>query len=48
MLEVLSVKRRQEIFPYDEKKLLLLLLQRALNITIPTHTMVLLTKAIKN
>ena len=31
-----------------EKKLLLLFLQRALNITKPTNTLVLLIKAIKN
>ena len=43
---VLRVKRKQTFLCYRKK--LLLLFQSALNITIPTDTLVLLTKVIKN
>ena len=39
---------KQQTFLYYVKKLLLLFFQRALNITIPTNTLVLLIKTIKN
>ena len=49
MLGVLSVKRRQSTFLYYQRKVVTIPIpQRALNIIIPTNTLVLLIKAIKN
>ena len=43
-----GLRRDNKRSVFVEKKLLLLFLQRSLNITIPTNTPVLLIKAIKN
>ena len=47
VLKLLRFEKKQKVFRYY-KKLLLLFLQRALNITIPSNNLVPLIKTIKN
>ena len=47
VLKLLRCEKKQKVFRYY-KKLLLLFLQRALNIAIPSNNLVLLIKTIKN